>query len=83
MTATPGTHTGTAMARLLATVQAIVENSTAIEAKDFDSAACLAKWLERPQPSLGGSKPSDLIGTPEGADVVVRLLGSIESGAFQ
>lgn len=83
MTATSETHTGIAMSRLLAIVQAIVKNSTAIEAKDVDSAAWLAKWLERPQPSLGGRKPGDLIGTPEGVDVVARLLGSIESGAFQ
>lgn len=32
---------------------------------------------------LGGRKPADLIDTPTGVEVVARLLGSIESGAYQ
>ena len=67
------------MARLLGIAQEIVEGSTAREAKDFDA----AKWLERPQPALGGRKPASLIDTPTGVDVVARLLGAIESGAYQ
>ena len=39
--------------------------------------------IERPQPALGGRKPADLIDTPTGVEVVARLLGSIESGAYQ
>jgi uncharacterized protein (DUF2384 family) len=70
-------------ARLLDIAQAIVSNSTAQEAADFDTAKWLDQWLERPQPTLGGRKPSDLIDTPTGIKVVSRLLGSIESGAFQ
>ena len=71
------------MARLLGVARAIVENSKAPEAKDFDSARWLGQWLERPQPALGGRKPADLIDTPTGLNMVVRLLGSIESGAYQ
>jgi putative toxin-antitoxin system antitoxin component (TIGR02293 family) len=71
------------MARLLGIAQEIVEGSTAREAKDFDAAKWLGQWLERPQPALGGRKPASLIDTPTGVDVVARLLGAIESGAYQ
>ena len=71
------------MARLLGIAKSIVMNSKAPEAKDFDSAKWLGQWLERPQPALGGRKPADLIDTPTGVEVVARLLGSIESGAYQ
>ena len=71
------------LARLLAIAKSIVENSTAAEAKDFDVAKWLGRWIERPQPGLGGRKPADLIGTPTGLDMVARVLGAIERGAYQ
>jgi putative toxin-antitoxin system antitoxin component (TIGR02293 family) len=71
------------MARLLGMAKEIVENSTAPEAKGFDSAKWLGQWLEKPQPALGGRRPSELIDTPTGLGVVARLLGAIESGAYQ
>ena len=71
------------LARLLAIAKSIVENSTAAEAKGFDVAKWLGQWIERPQPGLGGRKPADLIGTPTGLDMVARVLGAIESGAYQ
>lgn len=71
------------LARLLAIAKNIVENSTAAEAKDFNVAKWLGQWIERPQPVLGGRKPADLIGTPTGLDMVARVLGAIESGAYQ
>lgn len=71
------------LARLLVIAKSIVENSTAAEAKDFDVAKWLGRWIERPQPALGGRKPADLIGTPTGLDMVARVLGAIESGAYQ
>lgn len=69
--------------RLLAIVEAIVADSTAEEAKGFDAPQWLGRWIERPQPSLGGRKPADLLDTPSGLGVVARLLGSIESGAYR
>jgi putative toxin-antitoxin system antitoxin component (TIGR02293 family) len=71
------------MARLIARAKDIVANSTAEEAKDFDAAKWLGRWLGIPQPALGGRKPSELLDTPTGLDVVLRLLGAIESGAYQ
>ena len=61
----------------------IVENSTVPEAEGFDAAQWLGRWIERPQPALGGRKPADLIGTPTGRAMVARVLGAIESGAYQ
>lgn len=78
-----GGQAAIALAKLLGTAQAIVANSTAPEAQGFDSAAWLGHWLERPQPSLGGRKPADLIDTPTGFAVVSRLLGALQSGAYQ
>jgi len=71
------------VAKLIAIAQGIVANSTAEDATGFDAAKWLGQWLERPQPSLGGRKPAELVDTPTGIEVVSRLLGSIESGAYQ
>jgi len=71
------------IARLLGMASAIVSNSTAPEAAGFDAAKWLGRWLETPQPALGGRKPMELNDTPTGLQVVARLLGAIESGAYQ
>lgn len=71
------------MAKLIAKATEIVANSTSAQARDFDAAKWLGKWLEIPQPALGGRRPSELVDTPTGVDVVLRLLGAIESGAYQ
>lgn len=68
--------------KLLAIANDIVDNSTSPRAKGFDTATWLGQWLERPQPSLGGKKPSEFLDTPTGIAVVARLLGAIESGAY-
>lgn len=71
------------MVKLLGIAQEIVANSTAPEAHEFDATRWLGRWIERPQPALGGRKPADLLDSPTGVEVVARLLGSIESSAFQ
>jgi uncharacterized protein (DUF2384 family) len=71
------------MAKLIAKANEIVVNSTAPEAEDFDAAKWLGKWIEIPQPALGGRRASELLDTPTGLDVVLKLLGAIESGAYQ
>jgi uncharacterized protein (DUF2384 family) len=70
------------MVKLLAIAKEIVESSTSPDAKRFDTAKWLGQWIERPQPSLGGKKPSEFLDTPTGIGVVARLLGAIESGAY-
>lgn len=78
-----GSHAAIGVARLLARAQQIVDNSTASEAKDFDVAPWLGAWIETPQPALGGRKPADLLDTPSGLEAVLRILGALESGAYQ
>ena len=78
-----GGQAALAMAKLLAKAQEIVADSTSPGAKDFDAAKWLGQWIERPQPALGGRKPAELISTPTGVEMVSRLLGAIESGAYQ
>lgn len=68
---------------LLGIAQAIVAESTDETAAQFDVAKWLGRWIENPQPALGGRKPADLLDTPTGIDVVARLLGSLQSGAYQ
>lgn len=72
-----------ALARLLALANEIVEDSTSPEARGFDTAKWLGQWIERPQPALGGRKPSELLDTHTGAAMVTRLLGAIRSGTYQ
>jgi putative toxin-antitoxin system antitoxin component (TIGR02293 family) len=78
-----GGRSALGVAKILGIAQAMVENSTAPEARDFDSAKWLGKWLERPQAALGGRMPADLIDTPSGVEVIAKLLGAAEIGAYQ
>lgn len=49
----------------------------------FELDLWLREWLIRPQPALGGSRPTDLLATPEGIESVRRALGASISGAYQ
>jgi len=71
------------LARLLGIAQDIVERSTAEEAAGFDAGHWLGRWIERPQRALGGLRPADFVDTPTGVHIVARLLGAIQSGAYQ
>ena len=55
---------------LLGIAHCIVAESADEHASDFDVAKWLGRWIEHPQPALG-------------IDVVARLLGSLQSGAYQ
>jgi putative toxin-antitoxin system antitoxin component (TIGR02293 family) len=76
-----GGQSALGMVRLLAIAQSIADNSTA-DVSGFDAARWLGRWIERPQPALGGKKPAELLDTPTGVEVVSRVLGAIESGAY-
>ncbi|MGN6313896.1 MAG: antitoxin Xre/MbcA/ParS toxin-binding domain-containing protein [Rhodanobacteraceae bacterium] len=49
---------------------------------DFDAGRWVGRWLDTPQPALGGVPPKEFLGTADGRATVRRLLGSIESGAY-
>jgi putative toxin-antitoxin system antitoxin component (TIGR02293 family) len=78
-----GGQAAVGMIRLLGIAEDIIANSTSEKARDFDAGKWLGVWIERSQPALGGRKPADLLDTPTGIEVVAKLLGSLESGAFQ
>jgi putative toxin-antitoxin system antitoxin component (TIGR02293 family) len=78
-----GGQSAIGMIKLLGIAQDLVENSTAAEAQGFDAAKWLGQWIETPQPALGGLKPADIIDTPTGVSIVARVLGSLQSGAYQ
>ena len=70
------------MVKLLAQAQRIVDNSTSEQAEGFDTAHWLGQWLEQVQPALDGLRPSDLLDTETGTQMVHQLLGAMESGAY-
>lgn len=52
-------------------------------ARNFDVAEWVGDWIQRPQPALGGLAPAELMDTPTGRASVMRVLGAIQSGAYQ
>jgi putative toxin-antitoxin system antitoxin component (TIGR02293 family) len=68
--------------RLLAHAREILKDSTSAEAERFDVARWLGRWIETPQPALGGKKPADLLDTETGASMVDRTLGAVRSGVY-
>lgn len=61
-------------------VRQIVERSG--DATGFDASKWLAKWLDAPNPALGGRPPSEYLDTNEGVQIVRRLLSQMETGAY-
>lgn len=53
------------------------------EARDFDVEKWVGSWIQKPQPALGGLAPAELMDTPTGRASVMRVLGAIQSGAYQ
>ena len=68
--------------RLLAHAREILKDSTSAEAERFNVAWWLGRWIETPQPALGGKKPAELLDTESGASMVDRTLGAMRSGAY-
>lgn len=52
-------------------------------ARDFDVERWVGQWIQRPQPALGGLAPAELMDTPSGRASVMRVLGAVQSGAYQ
>jgi putative toxin-antitoxin system antitoxin component (TIGR02293 family) len=68
------------LARLVGQVEAIVRESG--NARGFDAAAWMSRWLDEPLAALGGVRPIDLMDTMEGQGMVSNTLAQIESGAY-
>ena len=68
------------VARLIGQLEVMVEESGS--SGDFDSGAWMSRWLKEPLPTLGGSRPIDLLDTMEGQSLVSNALAQIQSGAY-
>jgi uncharacterized protein (DUF2384 family) len=58
-----------------------VVNSEALELFEGDAGAKL-RWMTRPQPSLGGRKPSEMLRSEEDIEAVRLLVGRLEHGSM-
>ena len=61
-------------------VSAIVSRSGTMEG--FDAGKWLARWLEAPNPALGGALPADYLDTVAGSQIVRGLIAQMETGAY-
>ncbi len=68
--------------RLIGQVDAMVRDSAADDAADFDAARWFARWMAEPVAALGGMAPQDLLDTADGREAVSTLLMQIQSGAY-
>ncbi|MBY4714897.1 MbcA/ParS/Xre antitoxin family protein [Burkholderia cepacia] len=68
------------VAVLTAQVQSMVEESG--NSDGFDAKTWLQDWLRSPLSALGGDCPVDHLCTPEGVDLISRMLASAQSGAY-
>jgi len=68
------------VARLIGQVESMLEQSSSDE--NFDAAAWLGRWLERPNPALDGARPGDYLDTADGRQMVADLLARMQSGAY-
>jgi uncharacterized protein (DUF2384 family) len=50
--------------------------------ESFDPMRWFAQWMTKPQASLGGLPPQDLLDTPTGRHLVKRVIGAIGSGSY-
>lgn len=52
------------------------------DTEGFDTPRWFAKWMEQPQPALGDLTPAELLDTPTGRNLVIRLIGAMGSGVY-
>ncbi|WP_319002380.1 MbcA/ParS/Xre antitoxin family protein [Burkholderia arboris] len=65
---------------LTAQVQRMVEESG--NPDGFDAASWLNDWLHTSLPALGGDCPVDHLHTPEGVELISRMLASAQTWAY-
>ena len=68
------------LSKLVGQVQTMVEQSG--DPAGFDAAQWVGRWLERPNPALGGRRPAELMDTMAGQEVVSGLVAKMATGAY-
>lgn len=69
--------------RLLGLAQDVVQDCAPEDAEPFDVGMWLGRWIQTPQPSLGGRKPAEILDTPTGFALSTKLLGALRSNSYQ
>ncbi|HEX8755581.1 MAG TPA: antitoxin Xre-like helix-turn-helix domain-containing protein [Steroidobacteraceae bacterium] len=69
-----------AVVRLIGQVDTMVQESG--DPAGFDAAKWTARWLQDPNPALGGRAPGELLDTADGRGLVSDLLAQQQSGAY-
>jgi len=65
---------------LVAQIRKMVEESGS--AVNFDARGWLLEWIEKPLPALDGQKPTDLLISDNGLEIVSSLLARSRAGAY-
>jgi len=73
-------ETALGIARLIGQVETMVAESS--NEAEFDAAKWLGRWLERPNPALGGARPISYLDTADGRQMISDLLARMQSGAY-
>lgn len=68
---------------LINRVEDMLDVANKPEAWNFNVEKWVAKWVTTSQPAMGGMAPMEVMDTPTGRESVMKLLGSIQSGAYQ
>lgn len=68
------------IAALAAVVQRIVNESG--DPKGFDALDWTSTWLHESVPALGGARPIEYMGTPDGRMLIESLILQTQSGAY-
>jgi uncharacterized protein (DUF2384 family) len=70
----------TGFLRLVAQVETMVSESG--DPTGFDAYEWTRQWIAMPLPALNGATPADYMTTPDGIDLVSRILACAQSGAY-
>jgi|APLak6261672720_1056091.scaffolds.fasta_scaffold05525_3 hypothetical protein len=73
-------RTEMAIDALVTQVQTMVSESG--DETSFDAREWLLDWLERPLPALGGQRPTELLSSKDGPEVLSTLLAQSRGGVF-
>ncbi|NML15890.1 MbcA/ParS/Xre antitoxin family protein [Azohydromonas caseinilytica] len=78
-----GGRVALALLRLLGRAEEAAGRGNGTSPTGFDTARWLGRWIEQPQPTLGGRPPAELLGGPDGLESVLRVLEALDGSDFR
>lgn len=67
---------------LINLVEEMVRRDPTWDAKEFDAARWIASWIQHPVSALCGMRPYELMDTPTGREMVMRVLRAAQEGVY-